>query len=81
MIAMHKDLAYARADEVAECYDGIAYDGPLYRALWAMVLSGQDVPQETHDDVRSNHWFALLPEALQVEANAAAEEHWRVWKS
>lgn len=77
MIEMHEGLAYARADEVAECYDGVSET--LYNALWRIVNEGQDKPQESHDDIRNNTWFVHLPHNLQIEANEASTKYWKDW--
>jgi hypothetical protein len=85
MIKPHMSFEYSRADEVAECWDGIGQ--ALYTFLWDIIVPLQKpIPNledsGPHDHVGhenlASHWH-LLPEDYQVYLNALAEKRDAEW--
>ena len=57
-------FSYIRADEVAECWEGITQAPGLYEALWALPQNPIPDPEEPcpgHDNLQQ-HWHLLSPE-------------------
>lgn len=87
MIKPHEAFEYSRADEVAECWDGIGED--LYVKLWnEIVILQKPIPNledsGPHDHVGfenlASHW-SLLTEEEQLRLNALAEARDIEWKN
>lgn len=83
----HSAFAYHRADEVAECWDGIGHD--LYGRLWNDIVPLQkSIPNledsGPHDHVGfenlASHWH-ILTEAEQVYLNALAAKRDAEWEA
>lgn len=80
MIKPHETFEYIRADEVAECWDGVGHE--LYGKLWNdIVVLQKNIPNledsGPHDHVGfenlASHWH-LLTEDEQRHLNALAED-------
>jgi hypothetical protein len=75
---------YIRADEVAECWEGVSED--LYFALWRIVPHQKSIPNledsGPHDHVGHEnlaaHWHRLTEEE-QAELNKLAEARNKEW--
>jgi hypothetical protein len=70
---------YIRADEVAECWEGVSKD--LYRALWNKIVPHQKPIPNLEDsgpadhvghENLASHWYRLTEEE-QAELNKLAE--------
>jgi hypothetical protein len=86
MIKPHDSFEYHRADEVAECWDGIGKE--LYLKLWnEIVIIQENIPNledsGPHDHVGfenlASHWH-LLTEAEQIYLNELAEKREAEWQ-
>lgn len=75
---------YIRADEVAECWEGVSKE--LYAALWNKVVAVQKEIPNIEDNGPADvvgyenlaeHW-GLLTEVEQTELNALAVKNWGV---
>lgn len=75
-VAPHDAFAYWRADEVAECLDGVTPVPGLYEALWEIVGKQEPIPNIEdsgptdhvgHENL-SSHWGDLKPE-FQIKLN------------
>jgi hypothetical protein len=78
MTKPHEHFNYIRADEVAECWDGIPDD--LYRALWGIVAHQKAIPNLEdsgpadhigHENL-AHHWHRLNDEQRQLLNKLAA---------
>lgn len=90
MIKPHEAFNYSRADEVAECWDGISKE--LYSKLWnEIVILQKPIPNledsGPHDHIGfenlASHWD-ILSEAEQIFLNDLAvkrDEEWMNWKA
>jgi hypothetical protein len=85
MIKPHDSFEYSRADEVAECWDGVGHD--LYAKLWNEIVPLQkSIPNledsGPHDHVGfenlASHWH-VLTEDEQRHLNALAEKREAEW--
>jgi predicted transcriptional regulator len=76
MIKPHDLFNYRRADEVAECMEGVTE--ALYSTLWSDIVPHQSEEfQETPEagfEALANHW-RLLSEEDQLLLNAIAEKN------
>lgn len=72
---------YVRADEVAECWEGVTTE--LYHALWCKIVPLQKPLQNMEDsgpadhigeESLASHWDALTHEQ-QAQLNALAERN------
>ena len=76
MIEPHDLFKYWRADQVAECMDGVT--DALYLTLWDQIIPHQsDESQETPEPGReslSKYWH-LLSETDQTLLNTLAADH------
>lgn len=79
MTQPHVTFSYTRADEVAECWEGI--ETPLYEALWAIAAKQRPVPNIedsgpadhiSYENLAS-HWSDLTS-LQQVTLNRMAED-------
>ena len=89
MTTPHDSFRYTRADEVAECWDGVPE--ALYVKLWnAIVPLQKDTPNREDSGPADHigfenlaaHW-AVLSEEEQTLLNALAEkrdEEYRAWR-
>ena len=86
MIKPHQALELSRADEVAECWDGIGEE--LYAKLWNEIVSLQKpIPNledsGPHDHIGfeslASHWH-ILTEAEQVYLNSLAVKRDEEWE-
>ena len=79
MVRPHKCFEVYRADEVAECWDGVP--DALYKTLWGVIVPNQkDIPNLEDNgpgdvvgwECLASHW-ARLTEDEQRELNKLAE--------
>lgn len=81
-IRAHNLFRYMRADEVAECIDGVTAVPGLYAKLWANIIPQRNTPglnyREINDDFTRtalvNRWSKFTPEE-QAKLNELAMIH------
>lgn len=85
MIKPHLEFTLCRADEVAECFDGI--DSELYAKLWNEIVSIQKPIPNLEDSGPHDHighenlakyWHMLSPDE-QAYLNSLAEKREAQW--
>jgi hypothetical protein len=84
-IKPHASFSTIRADEVAECWEGVG--GDLYSVLWNVIVPHQRPIPNLEDsgpadhvghECLASHWHRLDPE-IQTELNRLARREERQW--
>ena len=76
-IKPHPLFAIWRADEAAECLEGVSRE--TYRHLWNVIVPLQPKPREDREEPTYEYplrtYWSQVPHSMRRELNAAADKH------